>query len=125
MCGFRDPSSSARLRASFTVGMPQCIFVDVDERSHFDEGGSEMTLFWMNIDIPTRNCRLHKDTCKWARGKYSTPLKGVGELRRDGGWLKFDTIASAQNFLEQNSKDAADMNSLSVSSASDIQAIQR
>ena len=59
-----------------------------------------MATYWLNVDIPTKNCRLHQEHCKWARGKYATPLKGIAELRQDGGWLEFDSTKSAEDFFQ-------------------------
>lgn len=58
--------------------------------------------YWLNIDIPTRNWRLHKDNCRRSRGKYKTALKGVGNLRRDGGWLEFKTEQERKDFFQKN-----------------------
>ena len=55
---------------------------------------------WLNIDKPTKRCIIHTDDCVHVIGKSETSLKGDGELKRDGGWLEFDTPEKAREFAE-------------------------
>jgi acyl-coenzyme A thioesterase PaaI-like protein len=59
----------------------------------------EHQMVWMNVDKPTRNCTLHSN-CTYLRNKKETQLKGVGELKRDGGWLSFKNRNEALKFYK-------------------------
>ncbi len=51
--------------------------------------------YWLNVDIPTKKATLHALGCKYEIEKRETPLKGLGHLKRDGGWLGFASEADA------------------------------
>lgn len=56
-------------------------------------------MVWVNVDKPTKRCVIHADPeCIYVIRKGETPFKGVGEIKRDGGWLKFSAIKEAQSF---------------------------
>ena len=57
-----------------------------------------MTRYWLNVDIPSKNGRLHRDSWQWARQKHATAFKGEGELRSDGGWLEFGSVKAAEDY---------------------------
>ncbi len=63
------------------------------------------TTYWMNIDRPSRRCQLHRSDCDHVQSKYATPLKGVGELRSDGGWLGFGSIPEAFSYFDRNYRE--------------------
>ena len=50
---------------------------------------------WMNVDKPTKKLTIHLSRNTWVRRIRVTPWKGVGGLRRDGGWLVFGSRAGA------------------------------
>jgi hypothetical protein len=53
-------------------------------------------MFWLNVDTPHRHtCTLHRENC-WTRPSSETKHKGMGTLKRDGGWLPFATEAEAR-----------------------------
>lgn len=56
--------------------------------------------FWLNIDFPTADAKLHRSTCDWVLKASETAYKGVGALRRDGGWLRFDSRSEAERYIE-------------------------
>ena len=60
-----------------------------------------MAMIWMNVDKPTRKCTVHLSECRFVKGKKDTPYKGDGILKRDGGWLCFDSIGSAIKHYER------------------------
>lgn len=57
----------------------------------------KVSKFWLNVDFDPReySCRLHRDDCPFIL-RTPTPYKGIGELKRDGGWLFFETIEEAK-----------------------------
>lgn len=57
---------------------------------------------WLNIDKPTRRCTMHVESCPYTNTKHETPLKGIGELKRDGGWLKFASTSDAINLYSRD-----------------------
>ena len=57
--------------------------------------------YWVNVDKPTKKCTIHAEGCQFERGKYETPLKGIGELRKDGGWLSFSSLEEAEGYCNQ------------------------
>ena len=59
-------------------------------------------MIWINIDKPLRKCTIHTNhNCGFLRRKHATPLKGIGELKRDGGWLEFDGIVLAKKYCKE------------------------
>ena len=47
-------------------------------------------MVWLNVDKPTKKCTLHMNSsCTYLQKKSETPYKGIGNLKRDGGWLSF------------------------------------
>ena len=58
---------------------------------------------WMNVDIPLKSCTYHgDDSCRFVFDKGETEFKGIGSLKRDGGWLKFDKYYSASQFHKEH-----------------------
>lgn len=54
------------------------------------------TMVWLNIDLCTRKCTLHKEGCHLEKSKIYTTFKGLDELYEHGGWLLFDSIEEAR-----------------------------
>ncbi|MED4018537.1 hypothetical protein [Sutcliffiella cohnii] len=56
---------------------------------------------WMNIDKPTKKCTIHSN-CSFIDKKSETKYKGILELKRDGGWLKFNSKDEALAYQKGN-----------------------
>ncbi len=56
---------------------------------------SREELYWLNVDIPTKKCTLHRAGCIYETSKQETSLKGIRQLKRDGGWLSFSSELDA------------------------------
>lgn len=57
-------------------------------------------MFWMNVDKVFKKCVIHREACPWVdwvRNEGKPEFKGIGELKRDGGWLAFDSVREAEN----------------------------
>lgn len=53
-------------------------------------------MIWVNVDITTKKFTLHTTRrCRYVEGMRDTPFKGLGELKRDGGWLSYENRESA------------------------------
>ena len=63
------------------------------------------TPYWINIDIPTHAVIIVAAHCRFVKEKTATPHHGVGELRRDGGWLDFISIQEAQDMARDFARD--------------------
>ena len=60
---------------------------------------------WANIDIPTKSFTIHRDEgCRHVFEKDETPLKGLEELKRDGGWIQFEKHLEASQFHSEHFK---------------------
>jgi hypothetical protein len=58
---------------------------------------------WLNVDKATRKCTVHDDpNCQYVVGMAATPLKGIGQIRDDGGWLDFPTLQAAHQHAQAN-----------------------
>lgn len=57
---------------------------------------------WMNVDRHLKRCVLHQAACRYAIGKHETPFKGVGRMKRDGGWLGFGSGAEARAYYDRD-----------------------
>ena len=60
--------------------------------------------YWMNVDKPTKTCVLHIEGCLYEKQKKETKWKGVGSLKRDGGWLRFNSPQEAGKFFAETWK---------------------
>jgi hypothetical protein len=61
---------------------------------------------WLNVDISLKTCTYHgDDSCSFVFEKRGTEFKGLGTLRRDGGWLQFDRYYSASRFHKEHLND--------------------
>jgi hypothetical protein len=58
-------------------------------------------MFWVNIDTTTKTCTMHTADCINAKTKSETKLKGVGLLKRDGGWLSFGTFVQTEDYCKR------------------------
>lgn len=60
-------------------------------------------MVWLNVDKPLRICTLHTDnSCTYWIKKHETGYKGLGHLKRDGGWLSFINEKEAVIYQESN-----------------------
>ena len=55
--------------------------------------------YWLNVDIPTKAATLHTDMSPCTDARRETEYKGKKKLKRDGGWLRFESEAAAQAWL--------------------------
>ena len=46
-------------------------------------------MVWVNIDIPTKRCTIHSETCIHVQNRRETKYKSVNKLKRDGGLAFF------------------------------------
>ena len=60
----------------------------------------EMKMFWINVDIPRKTCIMHTDDCIYTKRMRETKLKGLGVLKRDGGWLSFGTFVQTEDYCK-------------------------
>lgn len=58
-------------------------------------------MLWVNVDKPTKRCVIHRQGCQYEQDKSETPHKGIGELKRDGGWLSFASIEEAEDYCRR------------------------
>ena len=42
-------------------------------------------MFWLNVDLPWRIWKLHREECRYCKPKDSA-WKGINDMRRNGGW---------------------------------------
>lgn len=63
-------------------------------------------MVWVNIDIPTKQYVIHAvHSCHYVSRQSESPYKGINELKRDGGWVSFD---SKSNALSRHGKQFSD-----------------
>lgn len=60
--------------------------------------------YWMNIDKPNQRCVLHLNGCLYEKKKKQTKLKGIRILKKDGGWLNFDSVKEAEKYFKKTWK---------------------
>lgn len=53
---------------------------------------------WLNIDLPTKTVTLHRLNCTNVISRKESIYKGINILRRDGGWLYFESKDDADLF---------------------------
>lgn len=55
-----------------------------------------MGVYWVNVDFPLKSCTLHALGCTYEMKKAETDYKGLRRMKRDGGWLQFDSATVAE-----------------------------
>ena len=62
-------------------------------------------MVWVNIDTIWKTCTIHVAECRHVSrnvaGEGTPQFKGIGELKRDGGWFSFVSAREAENFCKQ------------------------
>jgi hypothetical protein len=65
-------------------------------------------MVWIHVDIPTRQITYHyKDDCSYVEKMQETELKGVGEIRAEGGWLQFTDLSEVIEYYNTAYPDFA------------------
>ena len=60
-------------------------------------------MVWLNVDIPTEKITLHADpNCYYVQTKGETSLKGLGNLKIDGGWLSLSSKEDVRVYCQSN-----------------------
>ena len=58
---------------------------------------------WLNIDLPLETCTYHGGQgCPYVFEKSETNLKGLEDIKRDGGWKEFPNYLAAWRFHNEN-----------------------
>ena len=57
--------------------------------------------FWVNVDKPTKRCVVHREGCRYEQDKSETSLKGINELKCDGGWFCFASLEVAEDYCRR------------------------
>ncbi len=55
----------------------------------------------VNVDIPQKTCIMHTDDCIYTKRMHETKLKGIGVLKRNGGWLLFGTFVQTEDYCKR------------------------
>jgi len=56
-------------------------------------------MIWVNVDRPTRKLTIHTNPkCEYVLNKRETNCKGIEEMKRDGGWVSFDSLEKAKYY---------------------------
>ena len=57
---------------------------------------------WLDVDIPIKLCTYHSDEgCKYVLEKEEMKHKGVGEIKKDGGWVHFESLMAANRYHDE------------------------
>jgi len=60
-------------------------------------------MVWTNFDIATKSLTIHRNAgCKHVFERSETPLKGLDELKRDGGFIGFAKYLEAREFYSEH-----------------------
>lgn len=63
---------------------------------------SSSEAYWLNVDLPMKRAVLHYADCRHVETRQETRYKGVGEWKRDGGWISFAAQEHADEYFRQN-----------------------
>ena len=66
------------------------------------EGNVKVDGYWVNVDFPLKSCTLHRVECSYAMNRAETEYKGMGEMKRDGGWLHFANLFAAEQYCQEH-----------------------
>ncbi|MHA1581050.1 MAG: hypothetical protein ACTSYM_00885 [Candidatus Baldrarchaeia archaeon] len=58
-------------------------------------------MIWVNVDKPLRTCTIHSSNCIFVIRKQETKYKGINKIKRDGGWIPFESLEEAYKFCEE------------------------
>lgn len=59
---------------------------------------------WVNIDIPTKTLTLHQN-CVYIDKMKESNFKGIGTIKRDGGWIKKNRLKEIRILHEEKYPD--------------------
>ncbi len=60
-------------------------------------------MLWVNIDKPLKKFTIHEAlSCIYVAKIQESPYKGVECLKRDGGWMSFQSKAEAMHYYDEN-----------------------
>ena len=66
------------------------------------KGTKDKEKVWVNLNRILKRCTIHIDPdCIYVINKRETQYKGIGKLKRNGGWIDFPDIESAQLFCKE------------------------
>jgi len=55
-------------------------------------------MIWVEVDIPTNTCTIHSNLdCMYSVEKKETDLKGLNEMKAEGGWYSFVSLEEAKD----------------------------
>ncbi|MGE5372662.1 MAG: hypothetical protein ACM3QZ_11800 [Solirubrobacterales bacterium] len=58
---------------------------------------------WLDVDTASGICTIHgNQNCCIAGSREETPVKGVGRLRDEGGWMVFRARDEATEYCKRN-----------------------
>jgi hypothetical protein len=63
-------------------------------------------VFWLNADKITGAWKLHKDSYRFCN-PVESKLKGVNQMKKNGGWFKFESYPSAYTFFQKEHEQRA------------------
>lgn len=79
--------------------------VEASERvsgaDNFNISEDSIFMVWVNVDKPTKNCTIHGSNCIFVLRKRETKYKGLGKIKRDGGWILFESVEDAYTFCKE------------------------
>lgn len=58
-----------------------------------------MSVFWVNVNKTTGVWKLHKESCRFCN-PHETSLKGINQMKKDGGWFEFKSYQSAYEVFQ-------------------------
>lgn len=61
-------------------------------------------MIWLNVDKPLRKCTIHQEGCSYLPTN-ETAYKGIGTIKRDGGWFNFENYCDAERFQREQFAD--------------------
>lgn len=61
-------------------------------------------MFWLNVNYITGIWKLHESSCRYCK-PVENMFKGVNEIKKNGGWINFESASKALAYFEKNSKN--------------------
>lgn len=56
-------------------------------------------MFWLDVDLPAGKATLHRGECVHIQPE-ANDVKGVNEMRAEGGWFSFESAGEAMRFYK-------------------------
>ncbi len=95
------PFPSVGWQTEFKDKLKELLGLEASKTNPFDKMVGSNSTIWVNVNRPTKKLTIHTNPkCEYVLGKRETNYKGLEEMKRDGGWVSFDSLEKAKYYCK-------------------------